>query len=175
VIFIETPLAGAYLIELEPHHDARGFFARTFCRREFEARGLNPEVAQCNTSFNHKSGTLRGLHFQRGPCQESKVVRCIRGGIFDVIVDLRNDSTTYGRHFGVELTAENRRALYVPPSFAHGFQTLADETEVDYQMGDFYDADGAVGYRFDDPAFAISWPLPVTVISETDRCWPAFT
>ena len=175
MIFTETPLAGAYLIDLEPHQDDRGFFARTFCQKEFAARGLNARVAQCNTSFNHKQGTLRGLHCQKPPASEAKLVRCIRGAIHDVIVDLRAGSATYGEHFAVELTAENRRALFVPESFAHGFQTLLDDTEVHYQMSAFYDPNSAAGFPYDDPQLAISWPLPVTTISEADRSWPAFS
>lgn len=175
MIFTETPLAGAYLIDLESHQDERGFFARTYCRREFEKRGLNPEVVQCNTSFNHKAGTVRGMHHQRPPASEAKLVRCIRGAIVDVIVDLRTASPSYGKHFAAELTAENRRALFVPECFAHGFQTLSDNTEVYYQMSAFYEPSSGAGYRYDDPRLAISWPLPISVISETDLSWPAFS
>lgn len=173
--FTETPLAGAYVIDLEPRSDERGFFARTFCRREFEVRGLNPDVVQCNTSFNHKAGTLRGMHYQRPPSREAKLVRCVQGSIHDVIVDLRTDSATYGRHFATNLTAENHRALYVPESFAHGFETLEDRTEVGYQMSEYYAPGTAAGYRYDDPAFAISWPLEVTVVSPQDLVWPSFS
>lgn len=170
MIFTETPLPGAYLIDLEPHRDERGFFARTFCRREFEAHGLNPTVAQCNLSLNHQAGTLRGMHYQKAPSREAKLVRCIRGAIHDVIVDCR-----LGQSFAVELTANNRRALFVPEGFAHGFQTLMDNSEVEYQMSEFYNPDGGAGYRYDDPALAIAWPRPVTVISPQDLAWPAFS
>jgi dTDP-4-dehydrorhamnose 3,5-epimerase len=174
VIFSETPLAGAFVIDLEPHADERGFFARTFCRREFEARGLNAQVAQCNTSFNHKAGTLRGMHYQKPPSSEAKLVRCIRGCIHDVIVDLRTDSLTYGQSFAVVLNETNRRALYVPEFFAHGFQTLEDQSEIEYQMSEYYAPGTAAGYRYDDPAFAISWPLEVATISPQDLQWPPF-
>lgn len=173
--FTETPLAGAYVIDLELRADERGFFARTFCRHEFEARGLNPNVVQCNASFNHKAGTLRGMHYQRPPVREAKLVRCVQGGIHDVIVDLRTDSGTYGKHFAIELTAESHRALYVPESFAHGFQTFENRTEVEYQMSEYYAPGTAAGYRYDDPAFAISWPLEVTVVSPQDLAWPSFS
>lgn len=175
MIFTETPLAGAYFIDLEPHHDDRGFFARSFCQREFEAHGLNASVAQCNLSYNSKAGTVRGLHYQRAPTREAKLVRCIRGAILDVIVDCRPPSPTYGRHLAVELTAANRRALFVPEDFAHGFQTLLDDCEVEYQMSEFYQAGSGAGFRYDDPALAITWPLPVTRISEQDLSWPFFS
>ncbi len=175
MIFTETPLPGAYLIDLEPYSDERGFFARTYCQREFEAHGLTAEVVQCNTSFNAGKGTIRGLHYQTPPAAEAKLVRCIRGAIFDVIVDLRADSATFGRHFSVELTADNRRALFVPEAFAHGFQTLLHETEVHYQMSAFYDPESAAGFPYNDPKLKIGWPLPVTAISEQDRNWPAFS
>ena len=170
MIFTETTLPGAYLIDLEPHRDERGFFARTFCRREFEAHGLNPIVAQCNTSLNHQAGTLRGMHYQKAPSREAKLVRCTRGAIHDVIVDCRS-----GQNFAVELTAENRRALFVPGGFAHGFQTLLDNSEVEYQMSEYYNPDGGAGYRYDDPVLAIAWPQIVTVISPQDLSWPAFS
>ncbi len=175
MIFTETPLQGAFLVELEPRTDARGFFARSFCQREFEENGLNPAVVQCNLSFNLKSGTLRGMHFQKEPASEAKLVRCVRGSIHDVLIDLRAQSPTYREHFAVELNSDNRRALFVPESFAHGFQTLADETEVEYQMSEFYAPQQAAGFRFDDPAFAIRWPLSVSVISEQDLSWPVFS
>jgi dTDP-4-dehydrorhamnose 3,5-epimerase len=168
MIFNETPFKGAYIIEIEPHTDDRGFFARTFCVREFQQHGLDAATVQCNVSFNLESGTLRGMHFQAPPVSESKLVRCVRGGIHDVIVDLRTQSPTYRRHFAVALSANNRRALFIPKSFAHGFQTLCDETEVEYQMSEFYTRGFGCGFRFDDPAFAIQWPLPVTIISEQD-------
>lgn len=175
MIFTKTPLEGAWVIDLDPHIDARGFFARSFCQREFAAHGLNPEIRQCNLSLNHKAGTLRGMHFQRGSGAEAKLVRCVRGAIHDVIIDLRSASETYGHHFAIRLDAGSRRALFVPESFAHGFQTLQDETEIEYQMTDFYAPEYAAGYRYDDPAFAIAWPLPVRVISEQDLAWPTFS
>lgn len=175
VIFTEIPLKGAFVVDLEPHTDERGFFARTFCCREFEAHGLNPEVAQCNTSFNPQAGTLRGMHFQKSTGREAKLVRCVRGGIHDVIVDLRPGSATYQQHFPVKLTGENRRALFVPEFFAHGFQTLANDTEVEYHMSEFYDPGSVAGFRYDDPAFAIEWPLKVTAISPQDLTWPRFS
>jgi dTDP-4-dehydrorhamnose 3,5-epimerase len=175
VIFTETRLKGAFLIDLEPHPDSRGFFARTFCRREFETHGLNPAIAQCNLSFNHKAGTLRGMHFQEAPAGEAKLVRCLRGRIYDVIIDLRPESPTYRGHYAVELTAESYRALFVPESFAHGFQSLVDETLVEYQMSEYYAPEHGSGFRYDDPAFTLAWPLAITVISEQDLGWPAFS
>jgi dTDP-4-dehydrorhamnose 3,5-epimerase len=174
MIFTETKLEGAFIIDLELRKDTRGFFARTFCINEFEAHGLQTTIAQCNVSFNNKKGTLRGMHYQTPPSQETKLVRCIHGAIYDVIIDLRPESPTYLSHIGVELTAENRRALYIPDRFAHGFQTLTDDTEVMYQMGDFYAPEYASGYLYDDPAFGIRWPLPVSEISEKDRAWGLF-
>ncbi len=159
MIFTETPLKGAFIIELELHKDERGFFARTFCRREFEAHGLNSEVVQRNTSFNLVAGTVRGMHYQKPPFREAKLVRCVRGGIHDVIVDLRANSPTYRHHYAATLTADNRRALFVPESFAHGFQTLTDDAEIEYQMSESYAPGSAAGFRYDDPTFAISWPL----------------
>ena len=168
MIFTETELKGAFIIDLEQRQDQRGFFARTFCMREFETHGLKPTVAQCNLSFNYKKGTLRGMHYQTTPVAEAKLVRCSQGAIYDVIIDLRPESPTYMSHIGVELTAENRRSLYIPEMFAHGFQTLTDEAEVMYQMSEFYAPDYQCGLRYDDPAFGIDWPLPVSVISEKD-------
>ena len=173
--FTETPLPGAFIIDLEPHQDERGFFARTFCVREFWEHGLNSTVAQCNLSSNLKAGTLRGMHFQEPPLSEAKLVRCIRGAIHDVVVDLRPQSATYRRQFAVELNTVNRRALFVPALLAHGFQTLMDNTEVEYQMSEAYVPEGARGFRYDDAAFAIRWPLPVSVISEQDLSWPPFS
>ncbi len=167
--FVEAPLKGAFVIELEPIEDERGFFARTFCRREFEEHGLNPNLAQCSISFNRKRGTLRGMHYQVPPHAECKLVRCTRGAIYDVIVDLRRGSPTFARWFGVELSAENRRAIYIPEGFAHGLQTLADASEVLYEISEFYHAESARGVRFDDPAFAIRWPLPAAMVSPRDR------
>ena len=171
----ETPLPGAFIIDLEPHRDERGFFARTFCVREFAQHGLDSKVVQCNLSYNLKAGTLRGMHFQQPPVSEAKLVRCVRGAIHDVVVDLRPQSATYQRHFAVELSMENRRALFVPALFAHGFQTLTDHTEVEYQMSEFYAPEAARGFRHDDPAFAIRWPLPISVISPQDLVWPPFS
>lgn len=172
MIFTESHLAGAFVIDLEERSDDRGFFARTFCQDEFAAHGLKPQVAQCNLSFNHRAGTLRGMHYQVEPATETKLVRCTAGGIVDVIVDLRADSPTYLQHLAVELSAVNRRALYVPDMFAHGYQTLTDGAEVSYQVGEFYMPGYERGLRYDDPALAIDWPLPVAVISEKDAHWP---
>ena len=173
MIFTETPLQGAFVINLEPRKDERGFFARTFCAREFAERGLKVEVVQCNLSWNERAGTLRGMHYQTAPANEAKLVRCVRGAIHDVVVDLRPGSATYRQSFAIELTMENRKALYLPPSFAHGFQTLVDSTEVEYQMSEFHSPQFARGFRYDDPAFAIRWPQPVSVISAQDLQWPA--
>ena len=174
MIFAATQLDDAWLIEVEPREDQRGFFARTWCRQELAAQGLDTEIAQESLSYNRDRGTLRGLHFQRSPHEETKIVRCTRGGIFDVIVDLRPRSPTYLQWQGFELTAENRKALYVPKGFAHGFQTLTDEAEIAYHISAFYAPDSAGGYRYDDPEFGIAWPLPVTAISERDLEWPPF-
>ena len=173
--FIQTPLAGAYLVEPELIADERGFFARSYCRDEFTAKGLNPNLAQCNISYNKLRGTLRGMHFQKAPHAETKLVRCTQGAIYDVIIDLRSDSRTFAKWFGVELTAENRNALYVPEDFAHGFITLKDDTEVLYQMSEFFHAEYAAGVRWDDPVFSIQWPVEVKVISERDQNYPAFS
>ncbi|MEC4813255.1 MAG: dTDP-4-dehydrorhamnose 3,5-epimerase [Scytonema sp. PMC 1069.18] len=172
--FTEIKLQGAFILDLELRQDNRGFFARSFCAQEFKAHGLQTDIVQCNLSFNHRKGTLRGMHFQIPPSQETKLVCCIHGAIYDVIIDLRPESPTYLSHIGIELTAENRRALYIPDRFAHGFQTLTDETEVMYQMGDFYNPEYSYGYRYDDPAFGIEWPLPVSKISDKDRSWALF-
>jgi dTDP-4-dehydrorhamnose 3,5-epimerase len=170
--FIETSLKGAYLIEPEPREDSRGFFARTFCAREFEEHGLETVFPQCSISFNRTRGTLRGMHYQLAPSQEAKLVRCTSGALLDVILDLRPDSPTYLEHFSAELTAKNRSALYVPKGFAHGLQTLEDDTEAFYQISQFFDSEKATGLRFDDPKLGIKWPLPVSCISEKDRTWP---
>jgi dTDP-4-dehydrorhamnose 3,5-epimerase len=172
--FAETPLKGAFVIDIEPVADERGFFARSFCTRELEARGLCSHVAQCSISYNRRRGTLRGMHLQRPPHAEVKLVRCTSGSIYDVIVDLRPDSQTFTRHFGVELSARNRRALYVPEGYAHGFQSLEDDTEVFYQISSSFAADAATGFRWNDPAFAIEWPLEVSVISDRDRLFTDF-
>ena len=174
MIFTPTPIKDAWLIDIEPLADERGFFARTWCQRELAAHGLDAEIAQESISWNRSRGTTRGLHFQRPPHEEVKIVRCTRGAIFDVIVDIRHDSPSFLRWQGFDLTADNRRALYVPKGCLHGFQTLADETEVSYQISNFYAPQAAAGYRHDDPAFRIVWPLRVTIISDNDRRWPNF-
>jgi len=176
VIFTETELDGAFTIDLEMIEDSRGFFARAWDQKEFAEQGLETTIVACNMSFNVKRGTLRGMHLQRPPREEVKVVRCIRGALYDVIIDLRDDSPTYKRWIGVELTAENRSMLYVPRGFAHGYQTLADDTEALYLVSDFYDPGAESGVRWDDPAFEIEWPLGrPTEISDKDRSWPDFT
>jgi dTDP-4-dehydrorhamnose 3,5-epimerase len=172
--FTETPLRGAYVIELEKRGDDRGFFARFFCEREFEQHGLNPHIVQINTSFSKQRGTLRGMHYQLAPKAEDKVVRCIRGALFDAIIDLRPESPTYLRHFTIELTAENRTMLYVPKGFAHGFQMLEDDTETLYLVTEFYSAPHERGIRYNDPKFNIRWPMEPTVISDKDRAHPDF-
>lgn len=172
MLFTETHLKGAYLIDVERRQDERGFFGRSWCRDEFEAHGLESQVAQCNISFNEKRGTLRGLHYQMAPYEEAKLVRCTMGAIYDVIIDLRPDSVTLSDWLAVELTAENRRALYVPKGFAHGFQTLSDKTEVFYQMSEVYHPKAARGVRWDDPTFRIEWPIQTSIISEKDRQHP---
>jgi dTDP-4-dehydrorhamnose 3,5-epimerase len=169
--FVATELEGACLVEPEPHKDSRGFFARTFCAQEFRGHGLTDTFVQCNTSWNAQRGTIRGLHYQLAPSCEVKLVRCTAGSLWDVIVDLRPESPTYLRHLGVELTAINRRALYIPAMFGHGFQTLEDGTEVFYQMSEYYMPELARGLRYDDPKLGISWPLEVTSISEKDQSW----
>ena len=172
--FTPTPLAGAWLVSLEPHTDERGFFARVWCAEEFAARKLDTRVAQCSLSFNQRRGTLRGMHWQAAPHEETKVVRCVRGALHDVIIDLRPDSATYTRHFAAELSAENRLALYVPAGFAHGFQTLADDTEILYQISEFYAPEAGRGVRWNDPAFGIRWPIAGPLLSERDRSYPDF-
>lgn len=170
--FIPAPLAGAFIIEPELLGDDRGFFARSFCQDEFRAHGLVPAVVQCNISFNRLRGTLRGLHYQSKPHEEAKLVRCTQGAVWDVIVDLREGAGTRFRWFSTELTAENRRALYIPPGFAHGFQALADNSEVFYQMSEFYHPESARGVRWDDPVIGISWPIGDPVLSVRDRSYP---
>ncbi|HEV2707722.1 MAG TPA: dTDP-4-dehydrorhamnose 3,5-epimerase [Pyrinomonadaceae bacterium] len=172
--FEETTLAGAYVVEMERLADERGFFARTFCRDEFAARGLDARVAQCSASFNQRRGTLRGMHYQAAPYTEAKLVRCTMGAIYDVIVDLRTESPTFKRWFGLELSAANRRALYIPEGLAHGFLTLADESEVFYQISEFYHPECSRGVRWDDETFGIEWPFEPRVISERDRAFPDF-
>lgn len=173
--FAETGLKGAFLIEPDRKEDARGFFARTWCVEEFKAHGLDPRVVQCNLSFNKKKGTLRGMHWQVAPHAEAKLVRCTMGALWDVIIDLRPASPTYQQHLGVELTPENRKMLFIPEGFAHGFQTLADNTEVFYQMSEFFAADCARGLRWNDPAFGIAWPPGERIIHERDAGYPDFT
>jgi dTDP-4-dehydrorhamnose 3,5-epimerase len=170
--FSPIPLAGAFVVSVEATTDERGLFARTFCQREFAAHGLCVNFVQANTSFNVKRGTLRGLHFQADPNPEIKVVRCTRGRIFDVLVDLRETSSTFRQWFGLELNQDQRNALYVPAGFAHGFQTLTDDAEVLYLMSEYFFADLARGVNHADPALGIKWPLPVTLISERDRSLP---
>jgi dTDP-4-dehydrorhamnose 3,5-epimerase len=174
MMFTETRVKGAYLIEPQVLEDERGFFARTWCRHEFEAHGLNSKVAQCNISFNPKKGTLRGMHFQTKPCEETKLVRCTTGAIYDVVVDVRPESPSFRQHAGAMLTPQNRHMLYVPEGCAHGFMTLEDNTEVSYQISEFYAPDHARGYRWNDPAFGIEWPMEVQVISDRDRNYPDF-
>ena len=171
--FTELEIAGVYLIEVDPQPDERGFFARTFCVREFEERGLITTIAQCSTSFNARRGTLRGLHYQVSPHEEAKVVRCTSGAIVDVVVDVRPSSPTFGKWRSAELSAVNRRMLYVPPGVAHGFQTTEDGTEVFYQISTAYVADASRGLRWDDPRLAIEWPLPDNrIISQRDSSYP---
>jgi dTDP-4-dehydrorhamnose 3,5-epimerase len=172
VRFTPTEVDGAMIVDLEPFSDDRGFFARSFDTEEFAAHGLDVDVAQCNVSFNHRAGTLRGLHRQVPPHAEGKLVRCTAGAIVDVAVDVRPGSATYGKHVMVELTAANHRALFVPPYVAHGYQTLVDATEVTYQVSGPYAPGGEQGFRHDDPAFGLVWPLEVTVISAKDASWP---
>ena len=172
MIFDETKLAGAKIIDLELRGDERGFFARSWCQREFEEQGLNTGLAQANISMSRSRGTLRGMHYQVAPHAETKLVRCTRGAIFDVIVDLRDDSPTYGEWLGFELTAANAQMLYVPEGFAHGFETLEDDTEVAYHVTEFYTPGAERGLRYDDPAIGIVWPLAVQVVSPKDAAWP---
>ena len=172
--FTPTELAGVVSVDLEPVVDARGFFARLHCEREFAAHGLLAKVAQTSLSQTRQQGTVRGMHFQWPPAQEAKLVRCVRGRIFDAVVDLRPNSSTFGRHVSIELSAANRAALYIPPGLAHGFQTLEHDCEVLYQMSDFYAADLASGVRWNDPAFGIAWPLPCAAIHERDATYPDF-
>jgi len=171
MIFTETKLKGAFVIDIEARDDSRGFFARTFCQHEFEAHGLKPIIAQTNIAFNHQKGTLRGMHFQFPPAVETKLVRCTRGAILDIIVDLRPESPTYLQHVAVELSEDNYRALYVPERFAHGYQVLRDKTETSYQVGEFYAPGSEGGLLYNDPRLALQWPLPITVVSEKDQVW----
>ncbi len=185
MVFKETTLTGAYIIEIEPLSDERGFFARSFCRREFAAHGLNPDLVQCNISFNKKKGTLRGMHYQKAPYAEAKVVRCTMGAIYDVIIDIRPSSPTFKKWFAVELFAPGSdnsslpvkleysyRMLYIPEGFAHGFQTLVDNTEVLYQMSEYYHPEEAAGILWNDSVFKVSWPLQDAIISTRDKSYP---
>ena len=172
--FTETRIKGAFVIELEKFEDERGFFARTWDTEEFKVKGLNPKLAQCSISLNKEKGTLRGMHYQVAPHEEAKVVRCTMGAVYDVILDLRTSSPTYKQWFSVELTAENRKELYIPEGVAHGFQTLAANTEVSYQISEFFHPENARGVRWNDPAFQIQWPLPDTVISPKDLAYPGW-
>lgn len=171
MIFTETKLKGAFVIDIERREDPRGFFARVFCQHEFEAHGLKPVIAQANIAFNHRKGTLRGMHFQFPPAPETKLVRCTRGAILDIIVDLRPESPTYLEHVAVELNEDNSRALYVPERFAHGYCALQDKTETSYQVGEFYTPGCEGGLLYNDPRLGLRWPLPVTTISDKDRLW----
>lgn len=175
MIFRETDLPGAWVVEVERHEDERGFFARTWCEAEFRDRGLDPKLVQCNVSWNRRRHTLRGMHYQAAPHEEAKLVRCTRGAIHDVVVDLRPDSPTYRRWVGVDLTAENRAALFVPAGLAHGFLSLTEDTEVLYQMSEVYHPESARGVRWNDPAFGIEWPVEPAVISDRDAAYPDFT
>jgi dTDP-4-dehydrorhamnose 3,5-epimerase len=172
VTFRETALAGVWIVEPEPVTDRRGFFARTWCRREFAARGLDPALAQCSVSYNTRRGTVRGLHFQAAPHAEAKLVRCTRGAIHDVAVDVRHGSPTFGRWVAAELTADNHSMLYVPEGVAHGFQTLTDEAEVFYQISAFHEPDAARGVRWDDPTVGVAWPVAEVTVSERDARLP---
>ena len=172
--FLKAEIPGAYVIETDRHEDDRGFFGRSFCRDEFQQHGIPFEIVQSGISFNRRKGTVRGMHFQVAPKEEPKLIRCTRGSLHDVLVDLRRDSPTYCRSFSFQLTAENRLALYAPPGVAHGFQTLEDETEIFYELGQTYAPDLARGFRWNDPAFAIRFPLPITVISEQDLSYVDF-
>lgn len=174
MLFTKTRLDGAWLVEPEPNRDSRGWFARTFCEREFEAHGLETRFVQHSTSQNVSRGTLRGMHFQMASHAEVKLVRCLKGAIYDVIIDLNPGSPTHRQWQGFELSAANMRQLYIPKGFAHGFQTLEDASEIGYLISDFYAPDASTGVRWDDPVFGIKWPLPVSVMSDKDKAWPDF-
>ena len=174
MLFKETKLKGAFVVELEPFEDERGFFTRSFCRKEFEKQGLNSNIVQCNISYNKKKGTLRGMHYQVAPYEEAKLVSCTNGSIYDVIIDLRPNSPTYCKWIAVELSANNHKMFYIPEGFAHGFQTLKDNTTVFYQMTEFYHPKSAKGIRWNDSAFQIKWPISDLIISEKDRDYPDF-
>lgn len=174
MIFRETALKGAFVLDLDRREDSRGYFARAFCQHEFRAHGLKPLIAQGNIASNIRKGTLRGMHFQYPPAAESKLVRCTRGAIYDIIVDLRPESPTYLQHFGIELNEDNQLALYVPERFAHGYQTLCDKTDTSYLVGEFYTPETEGGLLHDDPELGLRWPLPVSVISEKDEKFPSY-
>ncbi|HZS16430.1 MAG TPA: dTDP-4-dehydrorhamnose 3,5-epimerase [Candidatus Udaeobacter sp.] len=171
MIFTETKLKGAFIMDIQRHEDPRGFFARGFCQREFEEHGLKPTIAQGNIAHNRLKGTIRGMHFQFPPAAETKLVRCTRGAIVDIIVDLRPESPTYLQHVAVELTGDNYRALYVPERFAHGYQTLEDQTDTSYSVGEFYAPGTEGGLLYNDSRLGLDWPLPVSVISDKDKVW----
>lgn len=175
MLFTQTPLQGAYVIEINKIGDDRGFFGRSWCRKEMQQAGLDTDMAQINTSLSRQRGTLRGLHFQLAPFQENKMIRCTRGAVFDVIVDLRPESPTFRQWFGIELTADNHKALYSPKGFAQGFITLQDDTEITYFASEFYAPGKDRGVRYNDPQFGIQWPLPPVVISDKDQNWPDFS
>ena len=170
--FSEIFLQGAFIIDIEPVADERGLFARTWCKKEFHQKGLLDEFMQCNISVNHKKGTLRGMHFQKAPYAEAKLVRCTKGAIFDVIIDLRPESDTFFKWYAVELNANNRKTLFIPKGFAHGFQTLTDHTEIFYQMSEFYRPEYAGGVRWNDPVFGVDWPEDTRIISKKDQQYP---
>jgi dTDP-4-dehydrorhamnose 3,5-epimerase len=172
--FIETSLPGVFVVELEPMADERGFFSRSWCQNEFEAHGLNSLPVQCNISFNNKKGTLRGMHYQVKPSEEAKLIRCTRGAVYDVVIDIRKHSPTFGKWLSFELTEWNRKSLFVPEGFAHGFLTLADNSELLYQMSEFFRPETARGIRWNDPVFEIYWPQEITAISEKDKTYPDF-
>ncbi len=172
MIFSETKLKGAFIVDIEPIEDARGFFARSWCQEEFKRHALNPRLEQCNISFNKKNGTLRGMHFQLSPHQEAKLVRCTKGNIYDVIIDMRLESETFREWIGIELSADNRRMLYVPEGFAHGYQTMEDDSEIFYQVSESYHPESERGVRWDDPLIGIAWPMAQPLISDKDRSWP---
>jgi dTDP-4-dehydrorhamnose 3,5-epimerase len=174
MIFQESKVAGAFEISIDPRFDERGFFARSWCQREFDQQGLNSHLVQCNISYNLKKHTMRGMHYQAEPFAETKVVRCVKGSIYDVVIDLRPESPTFKQWSGLTLTAANRQMLYIPEGCAHGFLTLEDQTEVLYQMSELYQADSARGVRWDDPAFRIQWPAIPELMSERDRTYPDF-
>ena len=174
MIFTETTLGGVFILEMEKLRDDRGFFARTWCKRELAEHGLNPDLAQCSVSLNHKKGTLRGMHYQIAPHEETKLVRCTKGAIYDVVIDLRLESKTFTQWLALELDAKNHRMLYIPDGIAHGFQTLEDDTEVFYQISEFHAPECARGVRWDDPAFKIQWPPAERILSARDRTFPDF-